>query len=76
MQEKMNILCVANKNYIEPMKVFLYSLFEHHECAMDVYVLHVKISMDMYTGSAEKAMHSHTWRHRAEELDKDLLSTL
>ena len=41
--KKLNVLCVANKKYINPMKVFLYSLFEHHEIPVDVYVLHADI---------------------------------
>jgi lipopolysaccharide biosynthesis glycosyltransferase len=37
--EKMNVMIVANMNYVKPLRVFLYSLFEHNPCEMDVYML-------------------------------------
>lgn len=37
--EKMNVMIVANMNYVKPLRVFLYSLFEHNPCEIDVYML-------------------------------------
>jgi lipopolysaccharide biosynthesis glycosyltransferase len=50
MQEKMNLTFVVNRNYVEPLKVFLYSFFAHHAGAVDVYMLYLNLDDDTLRG--------------------------
>jgi lipopolysaccharide biosynthesis glycosyltransferase len=46
----MNLTFVVNRNYVEPLKVFLYSFFTHHTCAVDVYMLYLDLDDDAIRG--------------------------
>jgi lipopolysaccharide biosynthesis glycosyltransferase len=55
--EKMNVMIVANMNYVKPLRVFLYSLFEHNPCEIDVYMLQSDIDDDTLSGLTRYCEH-------------------
>jgi lipopolysaccharide biosynthesis glycosyltransferase len=47
---ELNLTFVVNRNYVEPLKVFLYSFFEQHARAVDVYMLYTDLDDDTLGG--------------------------